>query len=187
MLFPLFRIFMKIASMISFLWNCAQSLNQSGPFYWTNLSFLLLIYVLVRCFAKNKVLVLKLFWSILMGVLGQQLWLMLPTAKDPLWTLKICSVSATRSMGTLMLIVLRNFVPIARGRETLSKNTIFTLRIVKLEHSRLLLSFLQPQGLMYMPLLHMLSLPSTFGRKLLYTRNGTANANFNIICNGDSR
>ena len=94
-----------------------------------------------------------------MEVLGQQLWLMLLTAKDPLCTLKICGVSTSRSMGTLLLIVLKIFVPIARRKGTLSKNVVFALRIVRLEHSRLLLSFLQPQGLMYMPLLQVFFVP----------------------------
>ncbi|KAJ0080095.1 hypothetical protein Patl1_22409 [Pistacia atlantica] len=49
---------------------CSSLLND--------LLFPLLIFVLVSYFAKNKVLVLKLFWSNLMAVPRLQLWLMLP-------------------------------------------------------------------------------------------------------------
>jgi len=67
------------------------------------------MFVLVSYFAKNNVLVLKLFWSNLMAVLGLQLWPSLPKDVDHLCILEPCSVSAARHLGILLLIVLKNF------------------------------------------------------------------------------
>jgi hypothetical protein len=119
------------------------------------------MFVLVSYFVKNNVLVLKLLWNNLMAVLGQQLWLFLPKDVDHLRILETCSVSATRNMGILLLIVLKNSALIARRRVTLSKNVVFDPRIVQPKHFRLRFLFLMPRLLPHLSLLlmHPLFLP----------------------------
>jgi hypothetical protein len=86
---------------------------------------------------KKNVLVLKLFWSNLMAVLGLPLLPFLSKAVDHLCILETCSVSAARNLDILLLIVLKNSALIARRRVTLSKNVVFVPRIVQPEHDRL--------------------------------------------------
>ena len=139
LLFLLSRIFTRLANVISFLWKlCSEyeSIISSllNIFLTSSLEFFLECY-----FAKNNVLVLKLFWSNLMEVLRQQLWLILPKDVDHLRLLNIYNVFVAKIMGILLPIVLKNIVLIARKNVILSKNVVSTPIIIMPKHFILLL------------------------------------------------